>query len=84
MTCMTYRIDGLGGSRLRILLYASLLRTNEVPPLTIPVSGSLERFTFQDFGDPDPTLVAKPNQDARPPNDLTHWPPSVITNFILC
>jgi len=55
------------------------LRTDEVPPSTLPVSGPLGWLTFQYFCDSDPSIIAQPNQDARPPNDLT---PSIITDFI--
>ena len=27
-------------------------------------------------------MVAQPNQDARPPDDVMQWPPSVITDFV--
>jgi len=41
-------------------------------------------LTLHYFRDSDPTLpiFAPFDQDARPPADLTHWSPSILTDFV--
>jgi len=47
----------------------------------VPGSDSSERLTLHYFREPD-TSFMKQNQDARPPDDLTSWPPSIIMDFV--
>jgi hypothetical protein len=57
------------------------LNTDDVPSSPNQVSGPSGRLTLQHFHN-RPPFSAPPNQDARPPDHLTNWPPSVITNFL--
>jgi len=61
------------------------LNRSDIPPSPNSVPGvHTERLTLQHFHDPSPQTNdrAAQNQDARLPETLQNWPPTLITNFV--
>jgi hypothetical protein len=61
------------------------LTRGDIPPSPNVVLGvHTERLTLQHFHDPSPQTNdrAAQNQDARLPETLQNWPPTLITNFV--
>ncbi|KIM76124.1 hypothetical protein PILCRDRAFT_655278 [Piloderma croceum F 1598] len=59
------------------------LTRRDIPPSPrIVPAVHAERLTLQHFYDPPTTDRAQENQDARLPETLQNWPPTLITNFV--
>jgi hypothetical protein len=61
------------------------LTRGDIPPSPNVVPGvHTEQLTLQHFHDPSPQTSdrAAQNQDARLPETLQNWPPTLITNFV--
>jgi hypothetical protein len=61
-----------------------LNRSDILPSPQIVTANHIERLTLQHFHNASlqTTTLAPQNQDARLPESLQDWPPTLITNFV--